>query len=65
MPTDELNVFLQQEVLSKYTFLFRQDTEETSPEPSTPLQAFMQKTLAEMQSVIESHIYAAMGNSRE
>lgn len=65
MPTEELNTFLQQEILTKYTFLFRQDTEDRSPDPSIPLQAFMQKALAEMQSVIESHIYAAMGSNKE
>jgi hypothetical protein len=60
---DELNLFLQKEILSKYTFLFRQDHEESSPEGGAGLQAFMQKALAEMQTVIEGHIYSAMGSS--
>lgn len=61
MPTDALKEFLEKEILSRYTFLFRQDGEDTSPEVGMPLQDFMQRALAEMQGSIEGHIYSAMG----
>lgn len=63
VPEEELNNFLRKEVLSKYTFLFRQEIENASPQSGIELQNFMQTALSEMQSVIEGHIHTAMGSN--
>ena len=54
-----LTDFLTSEVLSKYSFLFKQMAEDSSPD-STPLSAWIQKMLSDMQRSIESHVNSAM-----
>lgn len=62
IPKDELEKFLQEQVLSKYTFLFEQTKENGAPDGVTDLQPWIKKVLAEMQESVENHISSAMKN---
>ena len=58
-----LKSFLTTEVLSKYSFLFKQQDEESSPVEKEPLQVWIQKMLNNMQTSIEDHVNNAMNNA--
>lgn len=58
-----LKTFLTTEVLSKYSFLFKQQDEESSPVEKEPLQVWIQKMLNNMQTSIEDHVNNAMNNA--
>ena len=59
--------FIMKEVLSKYTFLFKQEGENGGPQDgsaeSDDLQEWIQKMLYLMQESIEQHIEGAMNES--
>ncbi len=58
-----LKTFLTTEVLSKYSFLFKQQDEESSPVDKEPLQVWIQKMLNNMQQSIEDHVNNALNNA--
>ena len=58
-----LKTFLTTEVLSKYSFLFKQQDEESSPVEKEPLQVWIQKMLNNMQQSIEDHVNNALTNA--
>jgi len=62
IPKEELEKFLKEQVLSKYTFLFEQTKENGAPDGVTDLQPWIKKVLAEMQESVENHISSAMKN---
>lgn len=62
IPKEELEVFLKDRVLSKYTFLFEQSKENMGPDGRCELQPWIKKVLAEMQQSVENHISSAMKN---
>lgn len=59
---DALKNFLSTEVLSKYSFLFRQKTDNASPHGDN-LESWLQTMLAQMQTSIEQHVNSAMDGS--
>ncbi len=60
---DELRKFLQDEVLSKYVYLYNQQGDDMAPDGKTSLRSWVGKMLNEMQESIESHINNAMKGS--
>lgn len=58
-----LREFIQDEVLSKYSFLFKQEIENSSPD-GINIQVWVQQMLDRMQLAIEAHVNAAMESSR-
>ena len=60
VPREALTEFLENQILSKYTFLFDQKVENMGPDGTTEIQPWIKKILSEMQSSIEEHISAAM-----
>ena len=56
----KLKDFLDSEILDKYSILFKQTEENSSPDGSTNIQGWLQKLLAEMQKSIEMHVNNAM-----
>jgi hypothetical protein len=44
--------------------LFKQETDDSSPVPGTPVQGWIKLILQEMQSSIEKHINNAVENSK-
>jgi hypothetical protein len=63
VPREALSDFLEQNILSKYTFLFEQRAESVGPDGVTEIQPWIKKVLGEMQSSIEDHISSAMRSS--
>lgn len=57
-----LKQFLSHEVLDRYSFLFKQKTENSSPDGDS-LESWLQSLLAQMQASIEQHVQSAMDNS--
>ena len=57
-----LKAFLDQEILEKYSLLFKQDVEGMAPDGATSIQGWLQKLLAEMQKSIEMHVNNAMNS---
>lgn len=62
IPRESLKQFLDDQVLSKYTFLFDQPNENLGPNGEN-MQHWIKSTLAEMQNSIENHINTAMKSS--
>lgn len=60
IPKEDLECFLRDRVLSKYTFLFEQAQDNCAPDGVTDLQPWIKKVLAEMQESVENHISSAM-----
>lgn len=58
-----LRTFITKEVLSKYSFLFKQRNEQDSPVEHEPLQSWVQRILSDMQKSIEDHVNSAILNS--
>jgi hypothetical protein len=56
----ELRTFLEDEVLSKFVFLYNQEHDDIAPDGKTPLRQWVTRMLSEMQGSIESHINNAM-----
>jgi len=56
----KLKDFLDTEILEKYSIMFKQKEEGSSPDGSTSIQGWLQKLLAEMQKSIETHVNNAM-----
>ena len=54
-----LKDFLKSEVLDKYSFLYKQKSENTAPNGSN-LESWLQKMLAQMQTSIQNHVNSAM-----
>lgn len=54
-----LTDFLSTEVLSKYSFLFKQLSDDTAPDGSS-LHVWIQRMLSDMQKSIEQHVNSAM-----
>lgn len=63
VPREALSDFLEQNILSKYTFLFEQRVENVAPDGVTDIQPWIKKILGDMQSSIEEHISSAMRSS--
>lgn len=59
---DSLKTFLSHEVLEKYSFLFKQKTENSAPDGSG-LEPWLQALLGQMQTSIEQHVNSAMDGS--
>jgi hypothetical protein len=59
---ETLKTFLSNEVLDKYSFLFKQKGENSAPDGSG-LEAWLQALLGQMQTSIEQHINSAMDGS--
>jgi len=57
-----LKEFLNSEVLEKYSFLFKQKADNTSPQGGD-LESWLQKMLSQMQASIENHVNSAMDGS--
>ena len=55
-----LRAFITNDVLSKYSFLFKQETEDSSPTPKVSIQAWVQQMLQAMQKSIEEHVNSAI-----
>ncbi len=64
MPHDTLRRFLENEVLSKYTYIFQQHAENASPIENIDIQTWIRQILSEMQSGIEEHINTAMKSNK-
>ena len=62
LSSEDLSKFLGDEVLAKYSFLFRQATDTSAPNGSN-LEEWLQQMLAQMQTSIESHVNSAMDGS--
>jgi hypothetical protein len=60
-----LRDFLDKEVFCKYAFLFKQDSENASPNGSEQgsMETWLKRMLAQMQSTIEAHVNSAMEGS--
>lgn len=56
----ELRSFLEQNVLNKFVYLYKQEHDDTAPDGKTPLRQWVTRMLSEMQESIESHINNAM-----
>jgi chromosome segregation ATPase len=56
----KLRQFLTQEVLMSFSFLFKQEKEDSSPIAGVPVNVWVQQMLADMQSSIEQHVEAAL-----
>jgi hypothetical protein len=67
LPENAIRDFIQEEVLKRYTFLFKQEHEAAGPPDGSPeagdLQAWVQKMLFLMQDSIEHHVEAAMNGN--
>ena len=59
-----LRAFLEEDILCRYNFLFKQMEDSASPDGKTPLKEWVGKMLSEMQQSIESHISAAMKSNK-
>lgn len=59
---DSLKTFLSNEVLEKYSFLFKQKGENSAPDGSG-LEQWLQALLGQMQTSIEQHVNSAMDGS--
>ena len=59
---EQLNQFLQTEVLAKYSFLFKQKTDSAAPDGGS-LEDWLQSMLGQMQRSIEHHVNSAMDGS--
>ena len=59
----KLKAFLGEQVLSKYSFLYEQQTEGVSPD-GQPLSEWLQRLLGDMQATIERHINNAMDSQQ-
>jgi DNA repair exonuclease SbcCD ATPase subunit len=57
-----LKKFLDQEILEKYSLMFKQSSEGTAPDGSTSIQGWLHKLLGEMQKSIEMHVNNAMNS---
>jgi len=57
---NKLKDFLDREILEKYSIMFKQKEEGSSPDGTTSIQGWLQKLLAEMQRSIETHVNNAM-----
>lgn len=57
-----LKAFLETEIFSKYSFLFKQDTENASP-TGEAMDSWLQRMLGQMQASIETHVNSAMDGS--
>ena len=53
---DSLDEFLNDQIFSRYTFLFYQNEENSSPEEGLPLNVWMNHMLEKMRLAIMSHI---------
>jgi len=62
LPKEALQQFLSTEVLSKYSFLFKQKSENSAPN-GTNLEPWLQSLLGQMQTSIENHVNSAMDGS--
>jgi hypothetical protein len=60
VPRESLSEFLEQNILSKYTFLFEQKADSVAPDGVTEIQPWIKRILGEMQASIEDHISSAM-----
>lgn len=58
-----LSAFLHAEVFDKYSFLFKQEAENASPNGEGSMEVWLQRMLAQMQTTIESHVNSAMDGS--
>ena len=63
VPEKSLKSFLTTDVLAKYSYLFKQDHEDSSPIEKESLQVWIQRMLSTMQKSIEDHVNAAMDGS--
>ena len=59
---EALKSFLSDEVLDKYSFLFKQRHENSAPDGSN-LEPWLQALLGQMQTSIEQHVNSAMDGS--
>jgi hypothetical protein len=58
---DSIRSFLQ-ELLISYSFVYKQDRAEVSPDGATDLQEWLQVLLSRMQLSIEQHVATAIGD---
>lgn len=64
LPEGQLKKFIDEHVFSKYSTLFKQETDDSSPAPGTPVQAWIKIILSEMQTSIEKHVNNAMESAK-
>lgn len=57
---NKLKEFLDHEILEKYSIMFKQKEEGSSPDGAGNIQSWLQKLLSEMQKSIETHVNNAM-----
>lgn len=60
--SENLSQFLKNEVLQKYSFLFKQKSDNSAPDGDS-LEDWLQQMLAQMQKSIEQHVNSAMNGS--
>jgi hypothetical protein len=61
--TEKLKDFLNVEVLNNYSFLFKQRSENASPDEKLSIQEWVQQMLSRMQAAIEQHVRVAVNGS--
>lgn len=59
---DKLKKFLDDEILQKYSFLYKQKSDNAAPHGGS-MEEWLQKMLAQMQASIEQHVNSAMDGS--
>lgn len=57
-----LKQFLSNEIFDKYSFLYKQQSENAAPN-GEGLESWLQKMLSQMQRAIENHVNSAMDGS--
>lgn len=57
-----LQQFITSEVLTNFTFLFKQDKEDSSPVRGMTVSVWIQQMLSDMQLSIEAHVNSALGD---